>query len=70
MHHTLSVLTAPGVRSSRLLIKLAYHSYLDPGCHAGITRKQIGATFEGQTKDLDGHVWADVYVDGLSTEVS
>ncbi|OJT13451.1 Pentachlorophenol 4-monooxygenase [Trametes pubescens] len=34
----------------------------------GITRKQIGATFEGQTKDADGHLWADVYVEGLSSE--
>lgn len=51
-------------------MKWAYHLYFNLGCHAGVTRKQIGATFEGQTKDLDGHVWADVYVDGLSTEVS
>ncbi|KAI0674217.1 FAD binding domain-containing protein [Trametes maxima] len=34
----------------------------------GVTRKQIGATFEGQTKDLDGQVWADVEVEGLSSD--
>ncbi|KAI0366015.1 hypothetical protein BV20DRAFT_1038622 [Pilatotrama ljubarskyi] len=34
----------------------------------GISRKLIDATFEGETKDLDGHVWADVDVEGLSSE--
>ena len=37
--------------------------------HAGWTRKAIGATFEGQTKDTDGQVWADVVVEGISSEV-
>ncbi|KAL1941641.1 hypothetical protein VTO73DRAFT_7080 [Trametes versicolor] len=34
----------------------------------GITRRQMGATFEGVTKDGDGQVWADVTVENLSTE--
>ncbi|KAI0646240.1 FAD binding domain-containing protein [Trametes meyenii] len=34
----------------------------------GVTRKLIGATFEGQTKDLDGQVWADADVEGLSAD--
>ncbi|KAI0742772.1 FAD binding domain-containing protein [Daedaleopsis nitida] len=34
----------------------------------GFTRKAIGATFEGQTKDDDGQVWADTEIDGLSSE--
>ncbi|KAI0816870.1 monooxygenase [Trametes gibbosa] len=33
----------------------------------GPTRRQIGATFEGQTKDVDGQVWADAHVEGLAT---
>ena len=37
--------------------------------HTGWTRKAIGATFEGQTKDTDGQVWADVMVEGISSEV-
>ena len=37
--------------------------------YAGWTRKAIGATFEGQTKDTDGQVWADVVVEGISSEV-
>nr|VWP02068.1 Flavohemoprotein (EC [Ganoderma boninense] len=31
----------------------------------GTTRKAIGATFEGQTKEEDGQVWADTVVEGL-----
>ena len=36
----------------------------------GFTRKAIGATFEGQTKEEDGTVFADVEVEGLSSDVS
>ena len=36
----------------------------------GFTRKAIGATFEGQTKEEDGSVFADVEVEGLSSDVS
>ena len=36
---------------------------------SGITRKIIGATFEGETKDADGSVYADVVIEGLSSEV-
>ncbi|PIL26347.1 hypothetical protein GSI_12103 [Ganoderma sinense ZZ0214-1] len=32
-----------------------------------ITRKAIGATFEGQTKDEDGQVWADCVIEGLDS---
>ncbi|KAI0746891.1 FAD binding domain-containing protein [Daedaleopsis nitida] len=32
------------------------------------TRKAIGATFEGQTKEGDGTVWTDVKVEGLSSD--
>ena len=35
----------------------------------GVTRKLIGATFEGETKEADGSVYADVVIEGLSTEV-
>ncbi|KAI0777582.1 FAD binding domain-containing protein [Trametes elegans] len=31
----------------------------------GVSRKQIGATFDGVNIDLDGAVWADVQVEGL-----
>ncbi|TBU28541.1 FAD binding domain-containing protein [Dichomitus squalens] len=34
----------------------------------GITRKLIGATFEGQTQDADGSVYADAVIEGLSSE--
>lgn len=37
---------------------------------AGFTRKAMGATFEGQTKDTDGQVWAEAEVEGVSSEVS
>ncbi|CDO69064.1 hypothetical protein BN946_scf184992.g13 [Trametes cinnabarina] len=36
----------------------------------GITRKLMGATFQGQTKDEDGQVWADVELEGLTSEAS
>ena len=35
----------------------------------GVTRKLIGATFEGETKEADGSVYADVVIEGLSSEV-
>ena len=35
----------------------------------GITRKVIGATFEGETKDTDGSVYADAVLEGLSPDV-
>ena len=35
----------------------------------GRTRKLIGATLEGQTKDSDGQAFADINVEHLSTEV-
>ncbi|TBU42449.1 FAD binding domain-containing protein [Dichomitus squalens] len=34
-----------------------------------VTRKQIGATFEGETKDADGSVYADAVIEGLSSEL-
>ncbi|OSD07919.1 hypothetical protein PYCCODRAFT_1463192 [Trametes coccinea BRFM310] len=34
----------------------------------GVTRKLIGATFEGQTMEGDGGVWADVELEGLSPD--
>ncbi|KAI0646239.1 monooxygenase [Trametes meyenii] len=34
----------------------------------GVSRKLIGATFEGQTRDLDGQVWADVKIEGLPSD--
>ncbi|KAI8990583.1 FAD binding domain-containing protein [Trametes punicea] len=34
----------------------------------GVTRKLIGAKFEGVTKEADGQVWADVEVEGLSPQ--
>ncbi|KAH9846386.1 FAD binding domain-containing protein [Lenzites betulinus] len=34
----------------------------------GPTRRLIGALFEGQTKDLDGQIWADAEVEGLAAD--
>ncbi|KAI0711278.1 FAD binding domain-containing protein [Earliella scabrosa] len=34
----------------------------------GMTRTAIGAVYEGQTKDADGQVFADVVLDGISSE--
>ena len=36
-----------------------------------MTRKIIGATFEGETKDADGGMWAECELEGdvLSTDV-
>ncbi|TFK91537.1 hypothetical protein K466DRAFT_541543 [Polyporus arcularius HHB13444] len=34
----------------------------------GFTRKAIGATFEGETKDGDGQAWADVEAEGISPD--
>ncbi|EMD39057.1 hypothetical protein CERSUDRAFT_104329 [Gelatoporia subvermispora B] len=34
----------------------------------GVSRKLMGMTFEGQTRDADGMVWADVTISNLSTE--
>ncbi len=36
---------------------------------AGFTRRAIGATFEGQTKETDGQVWAEAEVDGIGSDV-
>ena len=35
----------------------------------GFTRKTIGATFEGQTKEGDGTVFADVEAEGVPHDV-
>ncbi|RDX54604.1 hypothetical protein OH76DRAFT_1397960 [Lentinus brumalis] len=35
----------------------------------GFTRKAIGATFEGETKDGDGQAWADVEAEGISSDI-
>lgn len=34
----------------------------------GTSRKLMGLTFQGETRDADGQVWADVEIDGLSNE--
>ncbi|KAJ3558060.1 hypothetical protein NM688_g1138 [Phlebia brevispora] len=34
----------------------------------GVTRKLLGLTFQGETRDADGQVWGDVEIDGLGTE--
>ena len=38
--------------------------------HTGVVRGFIGATFQGQTKDADGQVWAECEIEGLSDDVS
>ncbi|KAJ7209278.1 FAD binding domain-containing protein [Mycena pura] len=35
----------------------------------GSTRKLLGLTFEGETKDTDGMVWGDVEIKGLGSDV-
>ncbi|KAJ6625003.1 FAD binding domain-containing protein [Mycena sp. CBHHK59/15] len=35
----------------------------------GPTRKLLGLTFEGETKDTDGMVWGDVEIEGLGSDV-
>lgn len=42
------------------------------GCDGarGASRKLLGLSFEGETKDADGQVWGDVEVEGLSNDVS
>ena len=32
--------------------------------HIGVTRKLIGATFEGQTRDAEGMVWTECEIEG------
>jgi 2-polyprenyl-6-methoxyphenol hydroxylase-like FAD-dependent oxidoreductase len=36
----------------------------------GPTRKLLGLSFEGETKDTDGMVWGDVEIQGLGSDVS
>ena len=47
-----------------------YVHMLTTRTHPGFTRRAIGATFEGQTKEEDGQVWADVEVEGIGSDVS
>ena len=35
----------------------------------GATRKLLGLTFEGETRDTDGMVWGDVEIQGLPSDV-
>ena len=35
----------------------------------GFTRRAIGASYEGQTKEEDGQVWADAEVEGIDSDV-
>ena len=39
----------------------------DLPARTGFTRKAIGATFEGETKESDGIVFADVEAEGITT---
>ena len=39
------------------------------GSRTGVTRKFIGATLEGQTRDADGLVFAEVELEGLTHDV-
>jgi hypothetical protein len=36
----------------------------------GSTRKLLGLTFQGETRDADGMVWGDVDIKGLTSDVS
>lgn len=36
---------------------------------SGPTRKLLGLTFTGETRDADGQVWGDVEIDGLPNDV-
>jgi len=35
----------------------------------GASRKLLGMTFQGETRDTDGMVWGDVEIEGLTTDV-
>ena len=48
---------------------MLFRSIKESNILSGITKKIIGATFEGETKDADGSVYADVVIEGLSSEV-
>ena len=48
--------------------ELYFHILTTRTC-PGFTRRAIGATFEGQTKEEDGQVWADVEIEGIDSEV-
>ena len=43
---------------------------LIPRLCPGFTRRAIGATYEGQTREEDGQVWADVEAEGIGSDVS
>ena len=36
----------------------------------GSSRKLLGLSFEGETRDADGMIWGDVRIRGLSNDVS
>ena len=36
---------------------------------SGSTRKLLGLTFQGETRDADGQIWGDVEIKGLTTDV-
>ncbi len=38
--------------------------------YTGNSRKLLGLTFQGETRDTDGMVWGDVTIKGLTSEVS
>ena len=67
MRPMLSVRMALEVRSC--CFDAAVQNVVDLSSLLGVTRKLIGATFEGETKEADGSVYADVVIEGLSTEV-
>ena len=66
------VIGADGGRSeSSLIISAATCGSMSTHLlHTGVIRKFIGATFQGQTKDADGQVWAECEIEGLSDDVS
>jgi len=49
--------------------------YRDPSTYdnnallPGSTRKLLGLTFQGETRDADGQVWGDVEIKGLTSDV-
>ena len=49
-----------GVRTKFTVLLSEPHRWL----LVGMTRKFIGATFEGETKDADGGMWAECELEG------
>ncbi len=63
------VIGADGAKGEYLLQRPFAICSLMLDARTGFTRRAIGCAYEGETKEEDGQVWADVEIEGIDSQV-